>query len=146
MQNRLEAKYQVKTQLLGPRKERNQQTNVLNRMVTWNGQKGISYATNQLCLKDAKAMTTPGTREEGRTKDEHEEVPNEQESTRYRAVIARCNYLSPDMPDITYAIKGLLGCWEGMWRSCFLLLEGLGSARQYGSACHQTICCVPVFQ
>ena len=111
-----EQKYQVKTQLLGPGKEHNKQLKVLNRIVTWHGHKGITYEADprhaelvieQLSLKDAKIVSTPGTRDEGRTKEVHEETLNEKESTRYRAVIARCNYLAPDRLDIAYAVKEL---------------------------------------
>ena len=37
----------------------------------------------------------------------HEEALNAKESTRYRAVLARCNYLAPDRFDIAYAVKEL---------------------------------------
>ena len=116
MRARLEEKYQVKTQLLGPNEGQCQQLKILNRVVEWHGQRGIAYEADprhvelvieQLNLKDANAVTTPGTREEGRTKEEHEEVLGEKEATKYRAVIARCNYISPDRPDISYAVKEL---------------------------------------
>ena len=114
MQQKLEEGYQVKTQFLGPGEEFNQQLTILNRIVLWHEHKGIAYEADprhaelvidQLNLKEATIACTPGIREEGRTKETHEEMLSEKESTRYRAVIARCNYLAPDRPDIAYAVK-----------------------------------------
>ena len=68
--------------------------------VTWNW-------WDRLNLEEAKPVTTPGIKEEGRTNGEHEELLSDNEATKYRAVIARCNYLSPDRPDISYAVKEL---------------------------------------
>ena len=116
MQKKLEEKDQVKTQCLGPGKEESRQFKILIRFVTWHEHKGIAYEADprhaelvieQLNLKEAKPVSTPGTREEGRTKEAHDETLSENESTRYRAVIARCNYLSPDRFDIAYAVKEL---------------------------------------
>ena len=114
MQTQLESKYQVKTQLLGPDEEQCQQLKILNRVVEWHGQKGIAYEADprhvklvidQLKLKDAELVSTPGTRDEGRTKDDNEENVGEKEATMCRAVIARCNHMAPDRPDIAYAAK-----------------------------------------
>ena len=78
--------------------------------------KGIAYEADprhaelvieHLNLKEAKAVSTPGTKEEGRTQEDHEEKLAEKEATKYRAVIARCNYLSADRPDISFAVKEL---------------------------------------
>ena len=116
MKTQLEANYQVKTQTLGTSKDQCQQIQTLNRIVEWHGQKGIAYETDprhvelvieQQNLKDANIVSTPGTRDEGRTEEDREEMLSEKEATKYRAVIARCNHLSPDRPDIAYAVKGL---------------------------------------
>lgn len=60
-----------------------------------------------MSLKDAKPVTTPGTKEEGRTQPGCENKFNNSDSTRYRAIVARCNYLFPDKPDIAYVVKEL---------------------------------------
>ena len=60
----------------------------------------VELVVQQLGLQDAKVITTPGTREEGTTKEDHAEVLNEKEAAKYRAVIARCNYLALDRPDV----------------------------------------------
>ena len=67
----LEAKYQVKTQVLGPGEEEVRQVKVLNRVVTWDGARGITYEVDprhveiviqQLKLQEAKPVATPGTK------------------------------------------------------------------------------------
>ena len=114
MQTKLESKYHLKTQMLGPGHE--QQLKIINRIVTWHNHRGITYEADprhvelvieQLGLQNASTVSTPGAREEGHTKEDNEESLNEKEATRYRAVIARCNYMSPDRPDIAFAVKEL---------------------------------------
>ena len=58
-------------------------------------------------MSDAKEVTTPGTREEGRTTPECEIKLNETDATKYRAIVARLNYLAPDRLDIAYSVKEL---------------------------------------
>ena len=135
MQLKLEEKYQVKIQLLGPGEDHSRQLKILNRIVTWHNHKGIVYEADprhaelvieQLSLKDAKPVTTLGTREEGRTKEVHEEPLSEKDATRYRVVIARCNYLAPDRPDISYAVKELARAMSKPTEGDMQRLKGLG--------------------
>lgn len=114
MREKLEGKYHVKTQMLGPGKDQCRQIKVLNRVITWHGERGLAYEADprhvelvvqQFGLQDSKLITTPGTREEGNTKDEHVEMLNGNDATKYRAVIARCNHLAPDRPDVAYVVK-----------------------------------------
>ena len=114
IKTQLEVNYQVKTQLLGPDKEQCQQLKILIGVVEWHGQKGIAYeadprhvelVVDQLKLRDANLVSTPGTRDEGRIKEDNEEKLSEKEAIMYRAVIARCNHMAPDRPDIAYAAK-----------------------------------------
>lgn len=116
MQAKLENKYQVKTQLLRPGKEHSQQLEVLNRIIPWHDHRGITYEADprhaelvieQLGPKDASIVSTPSTREEGHTKEDSRELVNEKQATKYRAVIALCNFMGPDRPDIAYAVKDL---------------------------------------
>ena len=57
----------------------------------------------------SKSLTTPGTKEEqggGRTQQAHVRVAQKpREDTRYRAIVARLNYMAADMPDIRFACK-----------------------------------------
>ena len=116
LQTQLEKSYQVKTQILGPKEGQLQQVKILNRVVTWDDKRGIGYEADprhieiikqQLKLEEAKAVTTPGTKEEGRTAADHEEPLGDEQTTQYRAVTARCNYLSLDRPDVSFAVKEL---------------------------------------
>ena len=67
---------------------------------------------------------TPGTKEEGRTKDDHERKLTESKASEYRAMTARLNYLTSDRPDIAFSVKELArtmsspteGCWERLKR------------------------------
>ena len=135
MKANLESKYQVKTQWLGPNKEHSQEIKGLNRVISWHGHKGIAYEADprhvefvidHLNLKEAKTAMTPGTKEEGRTKEEHEDVLSDKEATKYRAVIARCNYLSPDRPDIAYAVKELARAMANPTLGDMIRLKRLG--------------------
>lgn len=116
MKIELERKYQVQTQLLGPESHHQQEIQILNRIVQWNGAIRLVYEADprhaeliveQLGLKESKSVTTPGTKEEGRTQDNADEKLDENEATSYRAIVARCNYLAPDRPDIAFAVKEL---------------------------------------
>lgn len=67
----------------------------------------IEIIVDQLKLGDAKEVSTPGTRDEGRTTIDNEGKLFEKDTTRYRALVARLNYLIPDRPDIADAVKEL---------------------------------------
>ena len=82
--------------------------------MTWNQKTGLSYEADprhveillkQLKMTDAKAVTTPGTKEEGHTSEDHETPLTDEEAINYRALVARCNYLAPDRPDIAFSVK-----------------------------------------
>ena len=91
MRAELEKRYQVKTQVLGPGEGQLKQEKILNRIVSWDGSRGIVYEADprhaeividQLKLQDAKDVSTPGTREEGHTIDDHEDKLSERDSTK----------------------------------------------------------------
>ena len=74
MEEQFASKYQIKTQLLGPHDNNVRELNILNRIIAWNPAKGIVYEADprhveivveQLGLKEAKPVSTPGTKEEG---------------------------------------------------------------------------------
>ena len=135
MQGKLDSKYQVKTQWLGPGEGYSQEFKVLNRIISWHGHRGLAYEADprhaelvvqHRDLTEAKAVSTPGTREEGRTQEDRDEKLNDKDSTKYRAVIARCNYLSPDRPDISYAVKELARAMSAPTRGDMTRLKRLG--------------------
>ena len=114
MRAQLEGRYTVKTQTLGPGPDNQQQIKILNRMVTWSDEEGLTYEADprhveirlkQLKMEDAKPVTTPGTKEEGRTSEDSGERLSDKETIEVRALVARCNYLAPDRPDIAFAVK-----------------------------------------
>ena len=89
----------------------------MNRIVTWTPE-GIKYEADQrhgeIILKQlglqeegAKAVLTPGVKQElGTTEEELEEL-SIKEASLYRAMTARGNYLSQDRSDVQYAVKGI---------------------------------------
>ena len=116
MRVQFEAKYIIKTQISGPGEIHTKQVKISNRIVTWDNTKGILYEADprhieiilkQLLLNEPKPVSSPGTREEGRTSEDCETLLSDKDATNYRAIVARCNYLSPDRPDIAFAVKEL---------------------------------------
>lgn len=87
---------------------------VLNRIITWEGFRGITYEADprhveivveQLGLEEAKFVLTPGTKEEGRTQVGMERALSSTEASKYRVLVARCVYLSLDRPDASFSVK-----------------------------------------
>ena len=125
----LRKRLDIKTELLGPDPARHkQQVRVLNRVITWQ-EDGLIYEADQrhveilireLNLEHAKAVATPGTREEAIkasmveinargevqvVKEDDKTLMSPRDATRYRALAARANYLAQDRPEAQYAIK-----------------------------------------
>ena len=100
---------------LGPEKEDDKSIRILNRIVEWT-EAGIRYEADQrhaeLIVKEmgfkdgSKSVTTPGSKSEREEEDGEEEL-DMQESTRYRATVARAVYLTQDRTDIGFATKEL---------------------------------------
>ena len=106
----------MKTQTLGPGDDHAREVKILNRIIQWSDINGISYEADprhieiileQLGLKEASPVSTPGTKEEGRTKLGNEDKLDDGEISKYRALVARCNYIAPDRLDIAYTVKEL---------------------------------------
>ena len=115
MEGRLKSKYEIKTKWPGPKAEHNQEVKVLNRIVTWE-KNGVGYEADprhvevileQLQLTNCTPVGTPGTSTEGKTQADHGTPLDLQQESRYRALVARANYLSPDRADIAFAVKEL---------------------------------------
>ena len=71
-------------------------------------------------------MTTPGTKDEGRTIEDQDEPLSDEQTTKYRALVARCNYLSPGQPDIAFSVKELARNIANPQRGDWLRLKRLG--------------------
>ena len=118
----LAKKYEIKSQRIGrgkakDGKEKPAEGQVLNRVVRRTDRgfgleadlRHAELIVEQLGLQDAKIVSTPGVDMPvvgGAEKiDEDEEPLPPAESTMFRGIAARCNYLQPDRPDIQYAVK-----------------------------------------
>lgn len=97
MKRQTENKCTVKTQLLGPGPGETKQVKIINRIITWDGKQCIIYEVDprhveivvkQLQLNDAKPVTTPGTKEEGRTQEGMDTSLDQEGASRYRALVA----------------------------------------------------------
>ncbi len=101
-------------------------------METWNGERdedpeqdsqvhpgGVEYeadqrhaeiAIRQLDVAEGNPVLTPyddsnDTKEEDAKGRSHQDQCDEETATEYKSIAARLNYLSPDRPDIQYAVK-----------------------------------------
>ena len=70
-------------------------------------QRHADLIVQELDLSNAHGVITPGEVEPRRKEGENEEELNPEETTRYRAITARANYLAADRPDIMYSVKEL---------------------------------------
>ena len=86
---------------------------VLNRVLRWDAQ-GIQYEADprhaeiiirELGLLGSKGVSTPGVKHSGVL--EEGEPLSRQDSTKFRALVARANYLAQDRVDIQFAVKEL---------------------------------------
>ncbi len=152
-EKRMASEFEIKTDVLGPGPGHKRQLRVLNRIIEWKGH-GITYEADQrhaeivireLGLEQAKAVATPGTRDdashgssmnpddvEDRLKGEYqadtdEDVPLERhEATKYRALSARLNYLAQDRPDLLYAVKEVARRMAGPTKGDWTLMKRVG--------------------
>ena len=113
---RLEDKHQVKTHLFGFDHHQLKQVKSSTRFVIWSDARApdheahprhVEIIQQQLDLNNAKTITRPGTREEGRIASDQETPLDENHAATYRCFVARCNYSSPGRPDIAFSVKGL---------------------------------------
>ena len=97
---------------LGPDKSDDKSITILNRCVTWT-KEGIIYEAdprhveilvNELGLHEAKPSSTPGSKITMKDTDEDPHLDSSK-ATKFRQLIARCNFLCQDRPDIQYACK-----------------------------------------
>ena len=111
IQERFECK---KRGRLGPEEGDEKSIRILNRIVTWT-EEGIQYEGDQRHVEIAceavgfndktKSVVTPA--EKSKLEDEKLEMLDKKESTKYRGLVARFNYLGQDRSDIQYAVKTL---------------------------------------
>jgi hypothetical protein len=142
---RITDKYEIKHRgRLGPGDSDDKQIRILNRVVWWNHE-GIHYEPDQrhaeimvkmMGVRDKSSVVTPGVKPcDDKEEDGDDEQVEESKVTRYRAVVARGNYLSQDRLDIKYAIKELCR-WMGKprnkdWRKLIRLTKYLVGRERY---------------
>ena len=118
MESELEKAYEIQTQKLSDAQDCKTEGKVLNRIVRhtsegWEIEADPRHAElviEQLGLEHDKGVVTPGV--SGGDEDDNDEDTAliGEDVTRFRGVIARCNYLSTDRPDCLFAVKE--GCRE----------------------------------
>ena len=130
LKNCMQGEFEIKTEMLGPKEHHLKQVRILNRVISWQAD-GIVYEAdqrhaeiivNELELQKAKAVTSPGCREDAMAAgppniidpdnlwlddddEKNVELLPKAEATRYRALAARINYLAQDRPDLLYSAK-----------------------------------------
>ena len=132
---KLAGKYESKHSILGPGSKHEKTIRVLNRVLSW-CQDGIRYEADQrhadivveeLGLKDAKEVSTPGTKEDvDRMLADLGPPLKPSDATLYRALAARLNYLALDRSDIQFATKEIARHTATATDGTWLLLKGLG--------------------
>ena len=104
-------KFEVKASILGPEEDEVEEVTILGRVVRWTDQ-GLEYEAdprhaeiivNELSLKGANGVGTPGTKLPDTPNDETPLSPID--TTSYRAISARINYLAQDRFDLGYSAK-----------------------------------------
>ena len=130
---------------LGPEGNDDKSIRILNRIVTWK-EDGIHYEADQrhaeiiikqLGLREnSNQLSTPGSK----TLEDNERKLGTKESTLYRGIVARANYLCQDRTDIEFATKELcrkmaaptVGDWEALKRLGRYLIGKSRSVIKFG--------------
>ena len=118
---KMRAKYDIKSQVVGPEEECDKELKILGRIIRWTS-KGLEYEPDQrhaeILVRDlgmcgSRPVATPGTKDEREAESKHKEDdeydgddPMTSESaTKYRGLAARLNFLAMDRSDLQYAAK-----------------------------------------
>ena len=126
-------KYMVKVRaVLGPDAEDDKEVTLLNRSIAWTPS-GITIESDprhaELVLRelglneDSKGSTTTGSKV---VDDEDTKMLDKMETTKYRSVVARLNYMCSDRPDIQYSDKELCRCMSSPTTTSWSRLKRLG--------------------
>ena len=127
-------KYDIKCTVQGPEAHHTQEVKILGRTLRWTDA-GIEYEADprhravvmsELGLESCRPVTTPHGPEEQGCLPGQDEPLNAEEATRYRALVARLNYLALDRPDIQFAVKEAAKQMSALHAPDMLLLKRLG--------------------
>jgi hypothetical protein len=128
----LKARFDIKSNILGPEPGCDQEVRILNRTLRWT-KSGIEYEPDakhaaliikHLKLEGSKGVTTPGIHME--ETDDGEDMAEWQTDTLYRALAARINYMALDRPDLQYSSKGISQFMSSPCRLGWRRLKRLG--------------------
>jgi len=137
----LKSKYELKTKYLGPTPHKGhlQELRILNRVISWTD-RGITYEADprhaellvqELQLDGAKGVTTPGSKDDVSKAAAENEASDDtllstSQTTRYRGIAARLNFLAQDRPDLLYASKEASRRMSGPRQGDWGLLKRIG--------------------
>ena len=114
MQRELEAAYELKTQRVANREGCKLEGKVLNRIARWTREgyelegdpRHAELVIEQLELNNVSALSSPGVdTAEPEVGDAEDEELDAAAATLYRGIVARCNYMSVDRPELQFAVK-----------------------------------------
>ena len=97
---------------MGPRDEDKKEIKILNRVIRYT-ENALEYEAvprhheiiiDELHLRGAKGVTSPGIKELPEEEGDNQPL-RQQQTTKYRAIVARCNFLALDRGDIMFAAK-----------------------------------------
>ena len=125
----LDCRFSIKTTMVGDQEQEEKEVRVLNRFIRYT-EHGWEYEADQrhaeviiqdLDMKSANPVASAGEDENAYKVEENLVELTSHDSSRYRQLAARANYLAPDRPDIQYAVKELcrkMSCpTRGDWKS-----------------------------
>ena len=133
LQAELENQYEIMTQRTREEAEGENEAMILNRIVRRTSEgyeleadpRHSELIVEELTVKSARSLSTPGI--SGSTEEEEQEKELEGEHvTKYRALTARCNYLSMDRPDLQYAVKEVCREMSKPFKSSWATLQRIG--------------------
>ncbi len=114
----LKARYSIKTTVIGEDNKLEKEVRILNKIVRWHPGRGVTVEADprhvEILIKEtgvenARTLSSTGNKpDEKDTEHGFEgEFLDAGRTTKYRANVARLNYLSADRGDITYSVKEL---------------------------------------
>ena len=132
MREQIEAKYEIKSEIISGMEGYAKEMNVLNRSIRWT-ENGIEYEPDKrhateiirgLGLENARAIGTPA--EPNVNVDENDAALEGSQATAYRSIAARCNYLALDRGDIQFATKQCCKAMAKPTKSAWAKLRRIG--------------------
>ena len=130
----MKKRYEVKLRgRLGPGPKDDKSIRILNRILEWTNAGLVYEADQRHCeiiiqelglMKGKETLSAPGVK--CKIDEDDDQQLDEVQSTRYRALVARANFMACDRLDIQFAIKELARDMAKPRRSSWCALERLG--------------------